>query len=123
MTIKTKELSYKEKQELKREEARKKLNGVKFVITDGKAKEMVLDLYQNIPEACNGTGLECVSWSYAEDKFKFVFIDCEDGEKRYEVNLEQAINGFKLFCEEVYLGMLPGLNINMGNIFDAVEYD
>lgn len=86
------------------------------LMTTEQEERFVAELYENFPEASQGSSLRCIGWKYAEDyktkvwdrdRFKFIFED-EDG-KKYTVRIDKAVKGLSILVHEVMAGKLNGL--------------
>lgn len=98
------------------------MKGIRVVITEKHATDMVLDCYENFPEA--SISLDCVSWRYGRGghKFLFKFVDRETGAEHI-VTMALAIAGFHVFVNKVLAGELPGLHLGPKWLTDAGAWD
>jgi hypothetical protein len=89
-----------------------KMAGFKIEFTDEEMEGMLKSLYENLPEASAGSGLDCIEFDY--DNFYFEFHDEEEDIQR-KIDKSMAIEGLRKMLHDALIGKIK--------IYERDEWD
>lgn len=95
-------------------------------MTEKEFEDLALDIWQNFPEASNGSSLQCIGYDYKEWKYKFLDTEKHDsvGANAKNVlvtNKAKCLAAVAAFIVMKVQGQLQGIQIS--DFRDAGEYD